>query len=50
VDLALRRPQAGGLLVTLALGYVTALEAGVPIDAAAARRAVLALLSAPERS
>jgi AcrR family transcriptional regulator len=35
----------GALLVTLALGYVALLEAGVPIDAATARRAVLALLA-----
>jgi AcrR family transcriptional regulator len=34
------------LLVTLALGYVVELEAGMPIDAAAARRALLALVAA----
>ncbi len=33
------------LLVTLALGFVAALDAGLPFDAPAARRAVLALLA-----
>jgi AcrR family transcriptional regulator len=37
----------GVLLVTLALGFVAAIEVGAPFDAASARSAVLALLSPP---
>ncbi|HSJ96423.1 MAG TPA: hypothetical protein VLC53_05095, partial [Myxococcota bacterium] len=36
----------GALLVTLALGFLAAIDAGAPVDAPAARDAVLALLAA----
>jgi AcrR family transcriptional regulator len=37
----------GPLLVTLALGFLAAIDAGAPVDAPAARDAVLALLAVP---
>lgn len=39
----------GGLLVTLAFGFVVSVEVGIPFDAAAARDAVLALVAPPGR-
>jgi hypothetical protein len=39
----------GGLLVTLAFGFIVSVEVGIPFDAAAARDAVLALVAPPGR-